>query len=249
MKYYYSLNNERFGPVDKEDLRGKISRETLVWFQGLDNWKMASEIPELLLFFQETPPPLPFEIKAEETTVVDVRILKDKSPIITPKGEVVIANELKDNFILIVIALIIGVFSFFISAGIKNNELSKLSSGFDAYVNEHTDQFNTLKNGFFYNDNKNQNDSLYDAWIKNNEQRLDDLYSKSKELNCYVSDYRFSYSQIPDMDGTRQKIKNIISYNFNEARDFSILVFFITIIILVIGRYALKSIKWVGDRT
>ena len=252
MKYYYSLNNERLGPVDKDHLKGIITRDTLIWFDGLENWKKASDIPELLSLIQSTPPPLPNETKTDEVPIVDVRILKDKTPIITPKGEVVIANELKDNFILIVISLVIGFISFLFSAGIKNTELSQLSNGFESYKSERTQQFNTLKNGFFINDDlerKARYDTLYDDWLKDNQKRLDELYSKSKELGCYVRDSRYSYVEIADDDAIMNRLKNTISYNYDEARGLAVIIFFISLIVLIVGRYALKSEKWVGDRT
>jgi len=251
VKYYYSLNNERLGPVDKDHLKGIITRDTLIWFDGLENWKKASDIPELLLLIQSTPPPLPNETKTDDVPLVDVRILKDKTPIITPKGEVVIANELKDNFILIVISVVIGFISFLISAGIKNTELSQLSNGFEGYKSEQTQQFNTLKNGFFINDDlerKARYDTLYDDWLKDNQKRLDELYSKSKDLDCFVKDSRFT-TEIPNMDGTIYRLKEIISYNYGKSRDLALIIFFISLIVLILGRYTFKSVKWVGDRT
>lgn len=62
--YYYSINNKQIGPVSFEELRGKIKPDTKIWFEGLSDWKKASEIPELNdLYIKSTqngkiPPPL-----------------------------------------------------------------------------------------------------------------------------------------------------------------------------------------------
>lgn len=47
-KYFYVKESQRFGPVSFEDLKKvNLTKETLVWFEGLEEWKKAKEIPEL----------------------------------------------------------------------------------------------------------------------------------------------------------------------------------------------------------
>jgi hypothetical protein len=58
-KYYYSDGVNQHGPFTKEELREKhISRETLVWFQGMANWQPAGTVQELGDIFFMPPPPL-----------------------------------------------------------------------------------------------------------------------------------------------------------------------------------------------
>jgi hypothetical protein len=43
MNWYYSINNERFGPVDQSSFdelvsRGEVKPETLIWREGMENW-------------------------------------------------------------------------------------------------------------------------------------------------------------------------------------------------------------------
>lgn len=50
MKQYYYLNaqGQQMPPVDFEGLRqAGITPDTMVWFEGLTDWKRAAEIPEL----------------------------------------------------------------------------------------------------------------------------------------------------------------------------------------------------------
>lgn len=58
-QYYIFINEEQLGPFNIEELKNKkISRETKVWFEGLENWKNATEIEELKPIFSSIPPPI-----------------------------------------------------------------------------------------------------------------------------------------------------------------------------------------------
>jgi uncharacterized RDD family membrane protein YckC len=56
-KYYIVLNGKQEGPFTFEELKNKINLETFVWFEGLEKWIKAKELPELKTFFTQTPPP------------------------------------------------------------------------------------------------------------------------------------------------------------------------------------------------
>jgi hypothetical protein len=60
MKNYYIHNGvENSGPFDLEELKEKkITKTTLVWFEGMDQWSHAGDIDELKNFFVVSPPPL-----------------------------------------------------------------------------------------------------------------------------------------------------------------------------------------------
>ena len=58
-KYFYAKGDEQFGPFTIDELKDKkIERQTLIWFEGLNDWKKASEISELETLFVSMPPPL-----------------------------------------------------------------------------------------------------------------------------------------------------------------------------------------------
>lgn len=49
--WYYGENGEQRGPVEEHELRGmiaagKVNASTIVWREGMENWKPLSEIPE-----------------------------------------------------------------------------------------------------------------------------------------------------------------------------------------------------------
>ena len=59
-----ALGGEKRGPVELPELRqqaeaGALTRETLVWRAGLEQWAPAGEVAELAEVFAATPPPLP----------------------------------------------------------------------------------------------------------------------------------------------------------------------------------------------
>ncbi|MBN8684112.1 MAG: CD225/dispanin family protein [Chitinophagales bacterium] len=58
-KYFYSDGQRQFGPFTFQELADqRISRKTQVWFQGLENWTQAGQVPELSgLFAPPAPPP------------------------------------------------------------------------------------------------------------------------------------------------------------------------------------------------
>ena len=63
--YYYAANGQQQGPVTIEALKSlfanrTINKDSLVWKQGMDNWKALKEVEELKSFLGgNTPPPLP----------------------------------------------------------------------------------------------------------------------------------------------------------------------------------------------
>lgn len=59
MRYFIYENGQPQGPFDIEQLASKgITAETLVWYQGMEGWRKAKEIPELSDITLPTPPPI-----------------------------------------------------------------------------------------------------------------------------------------------------------------------------------------------
>ena len=57
-KYFLHDGTESSGPFDLEELKvRKITKTTPVWFEGMQHWKNAEEIPELSSVFTVIPPP------------------------------------------------------------------------------------------------------------------------------------------------------------------------------------------------
>lgn len=57
-KYFYHKDGQQYGPYTKEDLiLFKISRSTMIWFEGLPDWVQAQDVKELADLFKHEPPP------------------------------------------------------------------------------------------------------------------------------------------------------------------------------------------------
>lgn len=62
--YHVAINGQQVGPFDPAALQekvagGQITRQTLVWKQGMSQWTPAGQVFELSKLFETTPPPLP----------------------------------------------------------------------------------------------------------------------------------------------------------------------------------------------
>ena len=57
--FYIHKDDQQQGPFSIDELKDlKITRETMVWFEGADEWKQAIEIEDLQEIFKSIPPPL-----------------------------------------------------------------------------------------------------------------------------------------------------------------------------------------------
>ena len=59
--FYVAVNGKRTGPFDTDKLlkmarKGKLSRESLVWKEGMENWAKASEVEDLASIISTIPP-------------------------------------------------------------------------------------------------------------------------------------------------------------------------------------------------
>jgi len=72
-KYFYVKESTRFGPVSFEELKkNNITTHTLIWFEGLTEWKTAGEVPEIadLLVKQDADYASLTEVSKEQDIIV-----------------------------------------------------------------------------------------------------------------------------------------------------------------------------------
>ena len=68
-KYYLAVNNKQEGPYNLQQLRDmNLDANTLVWYDGLDEWKKLSNLPILSSQLTKTETPPPFD---EEKYVIE----------------------------------------------------------------------------------------------------------------------------------------------------------------------------------
>lgn len=95
--YYYSDGQQQIGPLSKEELQSKgITKDTLVWREGLTEWTKAGNVEELVDLFPTTPTPPP--LPEQKTTTPPPIPNKDE-------GEI----KRKPKKLLIIISVIIGL--------------------------------------------------------------------------------------------------------------------------------------------
>ena len=71
-KYFYSDGKEKHGPLSLDELKQEdISKQTLIWFEGLDDWTPAGELDEMRLILELQPPPILTEEKEELSEPVE----------------------------------------------------------------------------------------------------------------------------------------------------------------------------------
>jgi len=98
-QYYYTDGQNQFGPFNIDELKTKeITKETLVWYEGIDSWTKAGEITELAAFFKSIPPPLHTIAKTPPPINSNTQILV---PEVNPK---------KKKKLWIILGVIIGLF-------------------------------------------------------------------------------------------------------------------------------------------
>jgi uncharacterized membrane protein YhaH (DUF805 family) len=79
-KYFYSNGQEKEGPVTLEELREiGVQPKTLIWYEGLDDWKEALNLDELKELFELTPPPLNSEINSANYQTDDDSLSNEQS--------------------------------------------------------------------------------------------------------------------------------------------------------------------------
>jgi uncharacterized membrane protein YhaH (DUF805 family) len=73
-KYFYSDGKEKHGPLSLDELKHEnITKQTLIWFEGLDDWTQAGELDEMKPILELQPPPILTEEKEESSEPVEIK--------------------------------------------------------------------------------------------------------------------------------------------------------------------------------
>lgn len=65
-KFFFALDNEKHGPFSLDELKNEsIAKDTLVWYEGLDDWTPASELDVMREILELLPPPIPETLSNE----------------------------------------------------------------------------------------------------------------------------------------------------------------------------------------
>ncbi|MBX3163276.1 MAG: DUF4339 domain-containing protein [Bacteroidetes bacterium] len=134
-KFYIHKDDQQQGPFSADELKDlKITRDTMVWFEGADNWKKAIEVDDLKEIFKSIPPPI------QTNTPIIPPPLVDKKPKEESKRTVDL-KPAKNNttLIVVVIALLLvsglGTF-FYINQQAKQTEIQRQLEEQNAKIQE-----------------------------------------------------------------------------------------------------------------
>ncbi|MDI9641382.1 SPFH domain-containing protein [Kamptonema cortianum] len=63
-QWFIAVDGQQHGPYTAEQMKefsgsGRLSKDSLVWSEGMAEWKKAGDVPEATAFFGVTPPPIP----------------------------------------------------------------------------------------------------------------------------------------------------------------------------------------------
>lgn len=138
-KYFYTNEKEKFGPFTFNELKEQnLSRNTKVWFYGLEGWKPLNEIEELNSLLNSIPPPLKTVVKKEtENSITEIKIIKKKSK-----------NRKILNGVLIVLALL-AIITFLSYISFKNQTDNKLYLSISSSAYETDVDFNFYVEKFY----------------------------------------------------------------------------------------------------
>lgn len=83
-KYFYADGKEKHGPLSLDELkRQDISNKTLIWFEGLDDWKLAGELDDIKPILELNTPPLS---NLEKKPIEENELKKENTQKLTPPG-------------------------------------------------------------------------------------------------------------------------------------------------------------------
>lgn len=76
MNYYYAKNDEKIGPLTLDELKKiDLKKDTLIWYDGIDDWIKAEEVKELGVLFSK-------ESKKNSTKDPKIKITKNQKIIL-----------------------------------------------------------------------------------------------------------------------------------------------------------------------
>jgi uncharacterized membrane protein YhaH (DUF805 family) len=95
-KYFYSNDNKKNGPYSFEELKNEnIKKETLIWFEGLDDWTKAENVLEIKEILELSPPQIiPSELNTNNESESNHSKIEEEE---TDRQNIQLSNNPKPN--------------------------------------------------------------------------------------------------------------------------------------------------------
>lgn len=179
-KYFYTIGVDRKGPFSFDELKNEnLTRDTKLWFYGLDSWTPLSELEELKSLTNTIPPELDLsKIKENQNSYVlrndDLKKLNKPRP-------------KKRNFKLIVLLIVIILIVFSISFVFYNSQQDKI-----LYKNIVENSYESDIDFDFYVDKFYRDISVYGIFPKKPE-KIIIKFAKLDQINKATNIHGISY--------------------------------------------------------
>jgi len=226
-KYFLIKNDTKNGPYSISELQSiDFNKDTLIWHNGLENWKKAEEFEELLVILEETPPPIPIVGSQSNQTINSespIEVILYNKPKTTNEEQTEklrssvkrILNEIRYLIIFLLSSLIIG---FTIHQIFYNSNKPEL-------VSEENQRH--FSDEYYQREKEQGNITLY----------FGDIYLK------YLGEYKYDNEihSISDFDDINTWRLSILTEKSKVIAEYT---FYILFAFLVIIRYLSLFIKW-----
>jgi hypothetical protein len=134
-KFHIHKDDQQQGPFSTDELKDlKITRDTMVWFEGAENWKKAIEVDDLKEIFKSIPPPIQTNTPVTPPPILDKKPEEATKPIIDNKPK-----KKNTTLIIVVVAvLVFGVLGSFLYTNqqARQDEIQKQLEEQRAKINE-----------------------------------------------------------------------------------------------------------------
>ena len=102
-KFYIHKDDQQQGPFSTDELKDlKITRDTMIWFEGADNWKKAIEVDDLKEIFKSIPPPIQTNTPVTPPPIVNNKPKEETKPNIDNKPK-----KKNTTLIIVVVAVLV----------------------------------------------------------------------------------------------------------------------------------------------
>ncbi len=127
-EYFYLAGKDQKGPFRIEQFKNiELESDTLIWFEGLDNWVQAKEVGSLKEFIKKIPTPPPIIDNTHNTSETERKNFDEKNNLLKDSNVKFWASFKIYFFSIFLIGLAI-IFSFAISNHKKQNLKNKIYS-------------------------------------------------------------------------------------------------------------------------
>jgi hypothetical protein len=221
MKYFISINDNQNGPYDKDELLSNgLTRDSLVWTEGMEDWNKAGEVEDLKHLFGQIPPPINKNIPPKPTIV--------SNPVTNNS-----TNSKKGVFIGLGLALVIGSVILFAMKGndepITETNKEEITAIDDELHNSESNDDSYDNTSYSNNTNTNSSNSQRSSQSQNRQQTEEQIQAalrrkeEASPKDHLSMTYSLSYKVLSGKDEIRGTIYNTATFAAFQDVSFNVI--------------------------